>query len=91
MFAILGLKDHQTSQKPWVPCDPLAFAAALHDKVVLKSEAVYCTVETVDKKKRGQTYFHRHGALTTTGGMVHKVDTVDADLYAEMLQNATDI
>lgn len=97
--AILGLTKYQTRKEPWVPCDPLAFAVALHEqpRLVLKSEDVFCSIEIADTQKRGRTSFQGHdtvhavGKAGPTGGVVRKVDAVDVGVFAELLNQATDI
>ena len=79
-----------------MPCDPLAFAAALDNSVVLESEDVCCYVETADASKRGQTYFASHDPeksgqpLGKSDGKVCRVKTVDVSTFADMLDTATD-
>ena len=92
--AILGLKKYQTSRELWVPCDPLAFAVAFHEQLVLKSQDVFCSVETADAKTRGRTSFLGEEAVHAVGkagGVVCKVDAVDVDMFAKLLDQATDV
>ena len=96
--AICGLESFETKQEGWVPCDPLAFAAALDSCIVTAADDVLCKVEIADAKKRGQTLFENvsdqgirnsemHSECT---GIVCKVSKVILDTFAALLDASTD-
>ena len=97
MNATSGLDSYQSSKKTWVPCDPLAFAAALDESIVLEREHVHCTVETADASKRGQTYFASHESsesgqpLGNSSGDVCRIKNVNVKTFTDVLDMATNV
>ena len=92
--AICGLESVGSTQEGWVPCDPLAVAAALDSSVITGANDVLCKVEIKDPDKRGQTCFHKLAEepkiLGLCGYMVSKVTQVDTDVFAAMMKVSTD-
>lgn len=93
--AICNLKSVGSKQEQgWVPCDPLAVAAALDTSVITGATDVLCKVEIKDPDKRGQTYFHKLAEELKTselcGHMVSKVTQVDANVFSAMMKVGTD-
>ena len=95
--AICGLGDDSQAKEGWVPCDPLAFAAALDSTMIIAADDVLCKVEITDLDKRGQTFFYtispaskmsvrQHGQYT---GSVLRVSKVDVDKFAAMINAST--
>lgn len=84
--------NYKSGKKSWVPCDPLAFAAALDASIVAKSEDVWCSVETADASKRGQTYFgNQQHSNTKEGSKICRVHQVNIQQFADMLDLATNM
>jgi len=93
--AVCDLESVGSKQEEgWVPCDPLAVAAALDSSVITDATDVLCKVETKDTDKRGQTYFHKLGGELKTselcGYMVSRVTQVDADVFSAMMKASMD-
>ena len=92
--ATSALEAYKSGKKSWVPCDPLAFAAALDASIVSKTEDVWCSVETADASKRGQTYFRdqQHSDNDHEGGSkICRVHQVNVQQFADMLDLATNM
>ena len=88
--ATSALEAYKSGKKSWVPCDPLAFAAALDASIVSKSEDIWCSVETADASKRGQTYFRDHQHSDNQGGSkICRVHQVNVQGFADRLDLAT--
>ena len=79
--------DKKKEQK-WVPCDPLAFAAAMDSSIILAANNIQCRVETQVAEQRGQTSFadQSEGWPESQCGMVVKVTKVDTVKYAEYIE-----
>ena len=93
--AICDLESVGSKQEEgWVPCDPLAVAAALDSSVITGATDVLCKVETKNTDKRGQTDFHKlAGELKTSelcGYMVSRVTQVDTDVFSAMMKASMD-
>lgn len=93
--AICDLESVASKQEEkWVPCDPLAVAAALDSSVITGATDVLCKVEIKDPDKRGQTYFHKTAEELRTsevcGYMVSRVTQVDTDVFSAMMKVSTD-
>lgn len=93
--AICDLESVASKQEEkWVPCDPLAVAAALDNSVITGATDVLCKVEIKDPDKRGQTYFHKTAEELKTselcGYMVSRVTQVDTDVFSAMMKVSTD-
>lgn len=85
----------EPKQGGWVPCDPLAFAAALDSSVVLEAADVVCKVETADPDKRGQTSFEKvvaeeERSAAHSGHTLSKVIKINVDMFAAMIKASTD-
>ncbi|KAA6425703.1 MAG: hypothetical protein FRX49_04600 [Trebouxia sp. A1-2] len=93
--AICDLESVGSKQEEgWVPCDPLAVAAALDSSIITGAIDVLCRVEIKNPDKRGQTYFHNLAEELKTsefcGYMVSKVTKVDTNLFSAMMKVSTD-
>ena len=94
--AICGLDSSEQTEESWVPCDPLAFAAALDASIVTAADDVRCTVEVTDAESRGQTRFDapdtasKHSEQHSNSGLVHRVKKVNLDRFAELLDASTE-
>jgi len=81
-------------EEGWVPCDPLAVAAALDSSVITGATDVLCKVETKDTDRRGQTYFHKIAEepkiSELCGYMVSRVTQVDANVFSAMMETSMD-
>ena len=79
-----------------MPCDPLAFAAALHNDIILEADTEKCTVEVENPDTKGQTTFAAPGTAcqdhgtSHNVGVVRKVRKVDVNRFAELLLACTD-
>lgn len=85
----------EAKQGGWVPCDPLAFAAALDSSVIVEAADVVCKVETRSPDKRGQTSFEKvmageERSPAHNGHMLSKVSQIDVDMFAAMITAGTD-
>lgn len=71
-----------------MPCDPLAFAAAIDSSIILAAYNIQCRVETQVAEQRGQTSFvdQGEGWPESQCGMVVKVNKVDTVKYAENIK-----
>ena len=71
-----------------MPCDPLAFAAAIDSSIILAADNIQCRVETQVAEQRGQTSFADQGEgwPDSQCGMVVKVNKVDTVKYAEYIE-----
>ena len=65
--AICGLKRHELYEEAWVPCDPLAFAAALDASFVTTADNLHGTVSVTDAEVR-PTLMHQELQIRVTRG-----------------------
>ena len=85
----------EAKQGGWVPCDPLAFAAALDSSVIVEAADVACKVETKNPDKRGQTSFEKvmageERSAAHSGHVLSKVSQINVEMFAAMIKAGTD-
>ena len=89
--AVCGLSKDE-KQADWVPCDPLAFAVATDNALVLAADIVQCRVEIQAAEQRGQTSFasgQSEGSYMTQGGTVRKVNQINTAKFAATVNDST--
>ena len=86
----LGMDD---KKEDWVPCDPLAFAVAMDETLILAADNIYCKVETQAANERGQTSFAKsnnsESLLGSQCGAMRKVIKADTTKFAQAIDGST--